>query len=66
MERMVVFECGQKRQRLAHFQDDPVELVGRDCLAPVLPNPPAGKFRFRFRRIASPRPDSNGVRNMAY
>jgi hypothetical protein len=28
MRSMVVFECGQKRQRLAHFQDDPAELVG--------------------------------------
>jgi hypothetical protein len=27
MDRMVVFECGQKRLRFAHFQDDPMELV---------------------------------------
>jgi hypothetical protein len=28
MPSMVVFECGQKRQRLAHFQDQAAELVG--------------------------------------
>jgi hypothetical protein len=28
MPSMVVFECGQKRQHLAHFQDDAAELVG--------------------------------------
>src|SRR5262249_45824500 len=28
MATMVVFECGQKRQRLAHFQDVPWELGG--------------------------------------
>jgi hypothetical protein len=28
MGSMVDFECGQKGQRLAHFQDDPGELGG--------------------------------------
>jgi hypothetical protein len=28
MGSMVDFECGQKGQRLAHFQDVPGELVG--------------------------------------
>jgi hypothetical protein len=33
---MVVFECGQKRLRLAHFQDDPMEHVGGGRLAATL------------------------------
>ena len=33
MALMVDFECGQKRLRFAHFQDDPMELVGRNWLA---------------------------------
>jgi hypothetical protein len=28
MPSMLVFECGQKRQRLAHFQDEAGELGG--------------------------------------
>jgi hypothetical protein len=56
MDRMIVFECGQKRQRFAHFQDDPMELVGHDCLAPVPAHRPTGNFGCWFRDIAPPRP----------
>jgi len=63
---MVVFECGQKRLRLAHFQDDPMELVGRDWLALVLARRAVRNFGCRFRDIALPRPDSNDVRTVAY
>ena len=31
MVAIVDFECGQKRLRLAHFDDDPGELVGAIC-----------------------------------
>jgi hypothetical protein len=66
MDQIVVFECGQKRQRFAHFQDDPMELVGRDWLALVPSHRPKRNFGFRFRGIPPPQPDSNDVGNMAY
>jgi len=66
MDRMVVFECGQKRQRFAHFQDNPMELVGRDRRVVVPSCRPKGNFGFRFRDIAALQPDSNDVRTMAY
>jgi hypothetical protein len=65
MDRMVVFECGQKRLRFAHFQDGLMELVGRDWLALVLAQRSARNFGCQFRDIAPPRPDSNDVRTMA-
>ena len=65
MARMVIFECGQKRQRLAHFHDDPGELVGAIVLA--LPRPTAGgEIRLSIPSHRTTQSDSNDVRNMAY
>jgi hypothetical protein len=64
MATIVVFECGQKRLRLAHFQDDPMELVGSDGYRPAPAGMPEGKFRFQIRRMALLRTDSKGVENM--
>jgi hypothetical protein len=41
---MVVFECGQKCQRLAHFQDDPAELVGLLLDTNAWPSERSGNF----------------------
>jgi hypothetical protein len=62
---MVDFECGQKRLCLAHFQDDPMELVGRSGPAPASARRPEGNFRFQFRSMVLLLTDSNDVGNMA-
>jgi hypothetical protein len=64
MATIVVFECGQKRLRLAHFQDDPMELVGSNGNRPAPAGWPESKFCFQFRRMVLLRTDSKGVGNM--
>jgi hypothetical protein len=64
MATIVVFECGQKRLRLAHFQDDPMELVGSNGYRPAPAGWPERKFRFQFQRMVLLRTDSKGVGNM--
>jgi hypothetical protein len=65
MAAMVVLECGQKRLRLAHFQDDPMELVGRDGGALALRGQPDDNFCFQLRNMMLLRTNSNDVRIMA-
>jgi hypothetical protein len=52
MGSMVVFECGQKRLRLAHFQDEAGELVGSLPPAYVRVHRRWRNFINRYRRIA--------------
>jgi hypothetical protein len=49
---MVVFECGQKRQRLAHFQDQAAELVGTLRRTRAYPQRRRQNFINKYRRIA--------------
>jgi hypothetical protein len=49
---MVVFECGQKRQRLAHFQDEAGELVGTPLRRRGCPQQRGRNFINKYRRIA--------------
>ena len=66
MATMVVFECGQKRLGLAHFQDDLMELVGGPGRTAASAGMPEGNFRFQLQRMVLLRTDSNDVGNMAY
>src|SRR5690349_9046615 len=61
MGSMVGFECGQKRLRLAHFQDQAGELVGSLPPAHVRLHRHGRNFINRYRRIAPKRAMPNDV-----
>jgi hypothetical protein len=61
MVLMVDFECGQKRQPMAHFQDAPAELVGPSLRKRVRQRRLRRNFINKSRRIALKRAMPNDV-----
>jgi hypothetical protein len=65
MVAMIDFECGQKRLRLAHFDDDPGELVGAARWSLPSQQMDQRNFTNQTRCIVSNEPMPDRVRNVA-